>query len=175
VSKRIAGAHKARIVPHLFNRLPIGSLNMKHSMQRTKQQGFTLVELMIVVAIIGILAAVALPQYQNYVSKSQVQAALAEITPGKTVAQQKLSEGITTALTTAANVGLTSPTARCTVAVAIATTGAGTIICTMEGSSQVATKTITLTRATDAAGGTWACTTNVDETLFPKGCTAAAG
>lgn len=47
------------------------------------QKGFTLIELMIVVAIIGVLAAVAIPMYQNYVAKSQLTSAIAELNGAK--------------------------------------------------------------------------------------------
>lgn len=57
-----------------------------------KQQGFTLIELMIVVAIIGILAAIAIPQYQNYVARSQVAEAISLLNGAKTGVEQYMAE-----------------------------------------------------------------------------------
>ena len=61
----------------------------------TAQKGFTLIELMIVVAIIGILAAIAIPQYQNYIAKSQVTRGVAELGALKTAIETCLNDGQT--------------------------------------------------------------------------------
>ncbi|WOB25433.1 MULTISPECIES: pilin [Xanthomonas] len=129
-----------------------------------KQQGFTLIELMIVVAIIAILAAIALPMYQDYVAKSQATAGLAEITPGKTQYEVLVNEG--TIPTTATQIGLTASTARC--GIAVASTG---ITCTLKGNAaKIQGKTISLNR--DSTLGTWSCVTgnSLDPKYKPAGC-----
>ena len=58
---------------------------------RYQHQGFTLIELMIVVAIIGILAALAIPSYQGYVAKTQVSRAVSEVGAYRTAYESNLS------------------------------------------------------------------------------------
>ena len=66
---------------------------MKNIQMNHAQKGFTLIELMIVVAIIGILAAVAIPQYQDYTARSQVTRVVGEVNALKTSIEDALQRG----------------------------------------------------------------------------------
>lgn len=63
-------------------------------MKRTMQQGFTLIELMIVVAIIGILAAVALPAYQDYTKRAKVTEGLSLASAAKLAVAENAANGV---------------------------------------------------------------------------------
>ncbi len=153
---------------------------------RYKQQvqaGFTLIELMIVVAIIGILATLAIPAYQDYIARAQMSEAMVladglKMPVSETFAQNgtcpanlsAISNGIpiSTAITgtyvlsvTASGTGIAE--GGCKITATMKATGVSTGI--------VSTK-LQLTMTTSAAGGTntWACTTDAPQKYVPKAC-----
>ena len=102
---------------------------MKRSMQKV-QQGFTLIELMIVVAIIGILAAVALPAYQDYTVRSRVTEGLGLADAAKINVADIFTSGNPTGAATGYGTGYTSPLGTTNTASVVIAAGTGVITIT---------------------------------------------
>jgi len=138
------------------------------------QQGFTLIELMIVVAIIGILAAVALPAYQDYTVRAKVSELMLAVSAGKTPVAEFFQ--IKGTLPNAGSVSVETQSSQYVSAVAWnGTSIVGTSASTNMGNSAAESKTIMLT-PTDAGGGVlnWQClpgaTNPMPKKYLPASC-----
>lgn len=137
------------------------------------QKGFTLIELMIVVAIIGILAAVAIPQYQNYIVKSQVSRVMSETASLRTAVEACMMDGMVGTCElgwTESNLIGEGEIDTGQDGLTVSVTGNRALILAEFGSNAATAledKGLSWARNED---GAWACGTDVDEKFKPAGC-----
>lgn len=147
---------------------------------KSVQKGFTLIELMIVVAIIAILAAIAIPQYQAYVIRSQVTRAMGEAGDQKVVVEDCLNNGFSNSIPTSAAGNATVPSCVLTATssdlltalVADSSKTTDTIKATFGNHANAILKTASSTLSWNrSASGAWSCHSTVASKYLPPSCT----
>ena len=141
---------------------------MKRISQATMKKGFTLIELMIVIAIIAILATIAIPSYQNYTKKAAMSELLQASAPFKSDVELCVyGTGATTNCSGGAN-GVAENITTAKGYVKSVTTNAGVI--TVVGDGTLEGVSYALTASGDKSQGvTWTTSCSGDKSLFPAG------
>jgi len=133
------------------------------------QKGFTLIELMIVVAIIGILAAIAIPAYQDYIARSQVSEAVTLLDGAKTAVEENVAQtGVFPTAVTTLGVVISGKYVSGLTAAASGTAGNGTLTATMKAqsvSNGIKNGTVQMSRTST---GTWTCAKGASSGLTAK-------
>jgi type IV pilus assembly protein PilA len=146
-------------------------LNRNSNMKRSIQKGFTLIELMIVVAIIGILAAVALPAYQDYTVRAKVSEVVLAASSARTVVAEAVQVNGGFPLTAALSIPIQSSRYVNKVEYTSTASSDGLITATAQGDSSINGSTITLSGTAGANGQvTWTCAGTILAKYRPASC-----
>jgi len=121
-------------------------------MKRSMQKGFTLIELMIVVAIIGILAAVALPAYQDYTKRAKLSEVILAASACRTSVTEVFQSNSSASLPVAGGWGCESSTATSKYVAMVATDARGAVRATVQGIGDATIDTMFVTLVPVAAG-----------------------
>ena len=135
---------------------------------KTMQQGFTLIELMIVVAIIGILAAVAIPAYQDYTIRARMQEAVSVSSNARTSMGIACSEGALDGSTTNSTLGLPASTSISTTYVSSVEVTGVTVTIDIRNVGGGVTGDVTYVADCSASGLKWTIGGSVDAKYLPK-------